>query len=372
MASITKLILTNKRLSIKERIKKLVFYLSRKRGAIKSWGKRHEKVIAENSEYAKSINNAVEDKHRSLWSPFRNNIDCTTLRICSNISGISDPNIVPEDILVSDIEPSLIIDSSVNYLSNKSFYNRWFQEGIFPRDILHCIEGQYYDKNFKRIDFTELKVLAKSESYPVVLKPNRGTYGGKGINFVRNSEELVELAKKSKNYVVQEKINQHSYFKNFNPVGLNTVRVYIYESVVDNKLHILNMTLRMGKGGSLDNETAGGIHSLITDGGTLNGYAVDKCGTKYYEHPDSGLKFDSKIPNLDGLKKLATFIGNNVFLTRVIGLDACYDEKGRWRAIEINTKAITTRFSQYGGKPFFGKFTNEVVDYCLKNHWTLE
>jgi D-alanine-D-alanine ligase-like ATP-grasp enzyme len=120
----------------------------------------------------------------------------------------------------------------------------------------------------------------------------------------------------------------------------------------------------MGVGGSLDNETAGGIHTLIKNDGSMNGFAVDKYGSKYLEHPDSGLTFDEQIPDIEGLKKLSLHIGSQIFLARLIGLDVSYDKNGKYRAIELNTKSQTTRFSQYGGVPFFGEFTDEVIDYC--------
>jgi hypothetical protein len=39
--------------------------------------------------------------------------------------------------------------------------------------------------------------------------------------------------------------------------------------------------------------------------------------------------------------------------------------------LEINTKGHSIRFSQYHGYPFFGEFTDEVIEYCKENHWAL-
>lgn len=367
-----KKILCNKDLSLKDRLKNAILYISRIRGAKRSWDKRHKKVLELNNSYNNSCDTIIESEHQEKWSSFRWQVDKTTLRITKNISGVSDANIVPEDIYVSDIEPSLEIDSSVNYLSNKSFYNRWFKEGNFPEEFLHNLEGQYYNSNLKKITFDKFKSLAKNQTYPVVFKPNWGTYGGKGVKFIESYENLIELSKNKNNFVVQEQIEQHSYFDKFNPVGLNTIRVYLYRSVLDDELHILTMALRMGKDGSLDNETAGGIHTMINFDGSLNGYAVDKYGSKYYEHPNTGYKFNSIIPDYEGLKDLSTKVADKVFLSRVIGLDACLDKNGQWRIIEINTKGHAPRIAQYGGQPFFGEFTDEVIKYCKQNHWALQ
>jgi len=365
------MILINNRLSPKQRLKNVILYQNRKRGAIKSWKRRHKKVYEQNNDFENPVDKSVEKDHRRLWSGFRRKVDPSTLRICGNMSGSADPRIVPEDIFVSDIEPSLSIDSSVNYLSNKSFYNHWFRANLFPRDLLHNIGGQYLDQDLNEISFDLFKIKCREITYPVVLKPNRDSYGGQGVSFVENSEQLIRLAKEKKDFVVQEKIDQHKFFKEFNHSGLNTFRINIYRSVKTNRLHILSSAIRMGVGGSLDNETAGGISIMIKDDGFMIGYAVDKFGRKYMKHPDTGLTFDKQIPDYEGLKNFSLKIGSQIFLTRIIGLDACCDERGNWRAIEINTKGLTIRSSQYGGQPFFGKFTEEVIEYCTKNHWTL-
>jgi hypothetical protein len=369
MKNISKQIISSKRLSAKNKFKKLIYYYLRKRGAERSWNRRHNSVLAVNKNYNKPCESEIETKHKQIWSVFRTNPDLTTLRISNNVSGVADPKIIPEDIFVADIEPSLITDKSVDYIGIKSFYNYWFPDDIFPKDLFHRLDGQYLSADLEAISFDEMEKISKRITYPVILKPNKDTYGGMDINVVNSAEELLKLAKERENFVVQEKIQQHDFFKKFNPVGLNTIRVYVYRSVVDNKLHVLSTTLRMGKGGSLDNESAGGIHCLITPSGHLNGYAVDKFCKKYDKHPDTGYLFKGIIPNYDQLKKVALEIAGKVFFSHIIGLDICFDTKNQWRVIEVNTKGHTIRFSQYGGQSFFGEFTDEVIDYCKRNHW---
>lgn len=371
MDDVYKNIISNKQFGLKDKIKRLLYYLSRRRGAKKAWNNRHQKVFALHGSYNKRCSAEIETAHQKKWSAFRQNVDMSTLRICKNISGQADARIIPEDIFVSDIEPTLITDESGHFLSHKSFYNRWFPDGVFPRDIFHCINGQYLDSALNPISFDELKEQAGRISYPVVIKPNWETYGGEDIHFANDRETLIPLCDGACNFVVQARILQHEYFAKYNPVGLNTIRVYVYKSVSDNTFHILNMALRMGRGGSLDNLSAGGIQSMIRRDGFLNGYAVDKYGQRFTKHPDTGYLFEDQIPAFDKLKKLALKIGEQVFFTRIIGLDLCYDESGSWKVIEINTKGHTIRFAQYGGQPFFGDFTDEVIEYCQTKHWTL-
>jgi len=371
MEEITKKIINNRHLRLGRRFKNLFRYYLWKRGAKKSWSDRHQKVFSLNSSYKRKCDTAIEYDHQKKWSSFRKKVDLNTLRICKNISGYADSRIIPEDIFVSDIEPSLMIDKSVYLLSHKSFYNKWFPNGIFPEDIFHCIGGQYLDSDLNPISIDGLEKMAKNLSYPVVMKPNWNSFGGKDIHFIESDKKLLDLCSRGNDFVVQKQIIQHDFFDKYNPIGLNTIRVYAYKSVKDDSCHIINMALRMGKGGSLDNETAGGIHTFINQEGFLNNYAVDKYGSKYDKHPDTSYSFDEKIPEVDKLKKLAVKIATQVYLTRIVGLDMCYDKEGNWRVIEVNTKGHTTRFSQYGGQPFFGEFTDEVIEYCKLNHWAI-
>ncbi|WP_441000604.1 sugar-transfer associated ATP-grasp domain-containing protein [Fodinibius sp. SL11] len=372
MNEIARNILISKDLSNKKKLKNLLYYYARIRGAKKSWNRRHDSVITGNDHYKKPCDPVIENKHKQLWSLFRNKPDLTTLRISNNISGGTNPKIIPEDIYVADVEPSLITDKSVDYIGIKSFYNRWFPTGIFPKDLLHRIDGQYMNKDLEKINIAELEKKAKLIDYPVILKPNKDSYGGMDINIINSAEELLTLATERENFVIQEKIEQHDFFNRLYPNSLNTIKVFLYRSVKDDELHILSMALRMGKDGSLDNEAAGGINTLIRDDGFLNGYAVDKHGTRYREHPNTKIKFDCEIPEIEELKKLSIKIGSKVFYSRIFALDACLDKIGNWRIIELNTYGQSIRFLQYGGKPFFGKFTEEVIDYCKSNHWALK
>lgn len=371
MDNVYKNIVGSNKFSVKDKAKRFAYYLSRRRGAEKSWANRHQKLFSLHNSYYEPCDTKIESEHQQKWSVFREDVDMSTLRICKNLSGYADARIVPEDIFVSDIEPALRTDESCHFLSHKSFYNHWFPGNLFPQDLLHCIEGRYMDANLNDIPFDQLVEKAHSISFPVVMKPNKDSFGGKDVIFVEDAERLVSLCKNSSDFVVQKLIRQHDFFNKYNPVGLNTIRVYVYRSVKDNATHILNMALRMGKAGSLDNETSGGIHTRINKDGFLNGYAVDKYGERFTSHPDTGYRFDAQIPAFKELKTLSLAIAQKVFFTRIVGLDVCFDETGQWRVIEVNTKGHTIRFSQYGGQPFFGKFTNEVIEYCQKNHWTL-
>jgi hypothetical protein len=292
--------------------------------------------------------------------------------VCSNISGTVNPRYIPEEIFYADIEPTLNSTSEVEYLAFKSFYNRWFPPGIFPHDHFHNIDGEWVDHNLNHISFEELCSCAKEIDYPVVMKPIRGHYGGDGVVFPSDEVALVNMIRNRKNIVIQEKIKQHPFFNQFHENSINTVRVHVYRSVSDNKLHILNAALRFGINNmELDNVSSGGLATFIRDDGTLAGFAIDRSGMKYHKNPNNGSEFNYSLPDIAGLKELALTVAHKVFFARIMGLDMCYDINSKWKVIEMNLFGGTIRASQYFGYEFFGNFSDEVFNYCKNNHWTL-
>jgi len=358
-------------LSLKERMKRLIKYYFLVRGARILWERRFKKVFSIFPEYGTKLSVDVEKEHKQYWLPFRKRCNMATMRLNSNISGQFKYKYIPEEIFMSDIEPTLNNIASVDYMNYKSLYNRWHRGELFPSDYIHNIEGEWLDKDLNAIDFKAVKAVAEKLDYPVVVKPNKDSYGGKGVQFPSNSGELIEIIKDKENIIVQEKFKQHPFYNKYNTKGINSIRVNLYRSVKDKKWHVLNKTFRMGVGGSLDNETAGGIVSLINEEGNLNGFAVDKFGKKYLEHPDTKLPFDEAMLDMEGLDKAAIQVASKVFYARLVCLDLCYDSNGNWRLIEVNLNSSSIRLIQYHGALFFGDFTDEVHEYCLNNHWAL-
>lgn len=355
---------------VRERVKNMAFYLSLKRASKKAWAKKHGILFKKKPTFNKPLDPDIRRKHRTTWEPFDRNFNDATLKVCRAVSGKADPWMIPEEIFRADIEPTLNRHSEAHFQAHKSFYNRWFEKGIFPEDLLHIIEGELLDSSYNRISSEQAKKMCPTFSYPVVMKPNRESYGGRGVRFVESADELLTLIGIKKNVVVQKKICQHPQMARFHKQSLNTVRVYLYRSVKNNHIHILAMMPRMGNGGVLDNISTGGMASYLNEDGQFPGYALSSSLEKHLRHPISGTPFTGSIPDFNNLKELSLYVAGKLFLLRIIGLDLCYDVDGKWRVIEINTTGHTIRSVQYNGKPFFGKFTREVIEYCLKNHWT--
>jgi len=366
-----KRIVLDKNLSTKEKLKRVTQYFLRVRGARILWNKQFKLKSRQVPGFKKSAGQELEREHIAYWKPIRKYVNPATLRICQSISGHAHPKCIPEEVYMADIEPTLNGIPSSGFLSLKSVYNRWYRGHVFPEDYFHKIEGNWMDPDLNTISFDDVIYIINDLEYPVVLKLNRNSYGGRGVFFPRNSKELKDLIRGKTDFLVQEKIVQHPFFDQFNPHGFHSVRVNLYRSVVDDQVHILHHALRMGVGDSLDNLTSGGISTMIRKDGVLDGFAEDIIGRKYYTHPDSGIAFDMAIPDFEELIKLSLLVAEKVLYRRIICLDLCYDYERRWRIFEVNFNSNTIKFSQHHGVPFFDEYTDEVRQYCVEHHWAL-
>ncbi|MEN9790651.1 MAG: hypothetical protein RLZZ63_309 [Gemmatimonadota bacterium] len=364
-------ILASPELTWREKVKQLASYARMRRGQRRLWQRRFQVTFRRNPHLAAKTTDQVVRAHVHLWTGVGAPVNLADLRIATNGSGRSDSRIVPEEIFACDIEPTLKARQDLSMLVHKSLSYRLYPTARWPRPYLHQMAGRLYSAMWQEIGPEEVTTVVEQLPFPVVIKPSTGTNGGFGVAVVTERDELVRRLRLLPDAVVQEVIYQHAAFERFNAAGLNTLRVNLYRSVVDERVKWLNAVVRMGVGGSLDNTSAGGIAVVIGDDGRMGGIARDDYGTPYARHPDSNVPFDAIVPDFDGLKSMVTEVAESIPYGRLFALDVCRDREGAWRLIEINMGALSIRHVQYAGVPFFGAYTDEVIAYCQQAHWTL-
>ena len=185
--------------------------------------------------------------------------------VCWNISGHADPRIVPEELFASEIERVLAHRDWTPVFSHKSMYSRFFPADVFPECYFHNIEGQFFDAALNPLEGTALPHFEAFE-YPVVLKPNTGSSGGKGVSFPKTPEELRSAIEGRIDFVRSAPHPAGRILRKLQRLWPEHATRFHYKSVLDDEVHVLNTALRLGKGGSLDNETAGGIVCFIRPG----------------------------------------------------------------------------------------------------------
>lgn len=297
-------------------------------------------------------------------------------------SGIDDEKYVPEDIYYTRIEPNL----NNQYLSlayaDKNLYERRYDPDLFPQTVIRCINGVFYDRYYNVLNEKSVPNLFKDlEEGTSILKPSIDSGGGKNVQFIAIADGEIFDASGNRlimgeikewyrgNFLIQRKIKQNHFFAQFHSNSVNTVRLMTYYSEYSDEVYPLKATMRMGVNNStLDNVTAGGISCGVYDDGNLNSYAVDKYGSRYFEHPSSGVRFEGKsVPKYEMMINIAKKIHRGTPHHRLLSFDFSIDMEGNVIVIEINNKNMGINFLQLFGGSLFGEFTDEIVDISKKH-----
>jgi hypothetical protein len=360
----------NKRPTFRQQIYRTLKHWRLVYGSRRAWKSRYRKVKYYNPQLFQKLDNHLEREHKLFWRGFSRNINIDTLRVSSNLSGKTDFLVIPEEVYCSHIEPILNLTDFAKLLEVKNIYNHWFgADAGFPTIYVNKIDHVCYDSILNLLTSHEIDgILSTLNLKDVVIKPSRGSYGGRDVVLSPTKDTITQMLYGDSDVVLQERIYldpDYSAIAGGKPVS---TRIYMYRSLVDNKWYFITSVLRMALGSSLDNETSGGIATYVSEDGVMNGYAVDKYGTKYYQHPETLQTFDKVLPHYDQMIHQAVTLCDRIPFARIVGFDFLYSVKRQWRPLEVNLFGGAIRFAQYHGKPFFGRFTDEVVDYCMKQH----
>ena len=297
-------------------------------------------------------------------------------------------NIVPEDICHNVIEHILNPAKHRVFYADKNMYDKLFQKGTLPDTILRCIQSSLYDSNYKIVDNVAVEELIKNVSHnSVILKPSVDSDSGHGVHLFRKGDDGIfydcqdgkkltsELLKSvGENWILQECIEQHPYMAAFNETSVNTLRVLVYRSPIDNKSRVLNTIMRIGKKGShIDNAHAGGLFIGISPEGKVGNFLCDQYGNKYGTFNDLNfIDNDYVIPYFDKVKELAEYVGDSIVHLRLFALDVMIDKNGKPRLIEFNIYALSTWLFQFTTSNAFGEYTDEIIEYCKERKSQIE
>jgi len=332
-----------------------------------------------------------EKEFIAKWDVLFNPVNVNFYRMYSKFVG-NDPNIVSDDIFHCVIEPILNLQTANSLYADKNMYELLISPDLFPKCILRNIESEFLDRNYAHIDMTASKFDNSFLKNPqiialkqFIIKPTIDTSSGSGVHLFkydgakwRNEEGDVLsysylMNSYSSNFIFQECIEPSSYNKNFNTDSFNTFRVVTYRSVMDEQVHLLGITMRMGAKGSFkDNVHAGGYIVEILEGGRVGNYVLDTNLLKY--DTANGVNFKNNnfvIPNYHKIVELAFYIAKKMPLQRVLSFDLILDKNDEPRVIEINIKNQTVDVVQTFSSSFFGSYTNEVINYCVENKYKI-
>lgn len=329
----------------------------------------------------KDVKNAYrpgEEHFIKKWQVLDKKVSPMAYRFYSHYIG-ENANIVPPDVARQYIEPILNSGEYVNFYNDKNSFGLYLNIEDMPRTLFRSIGYKLYDGEYNAVKATNL--LNCFDGYnQIIVKPAK-ELGGHGVTFFERKNGIFVDSKNiplsieylEKNYktdfLIQECFIQSKYIAQFNPTSVNTIRVNTYRDVKTGEIHVLGAALRIGaKGSKVDNATSGGVIVGVDDNGKLNNCAYDKYGRSYRIYNDIDFSQNEfAIPNFEAVKKFAVKISARLPHIRLFALDIVLDISNNPKLIEVNSNNFSVKFLQLTKQPVFGKYTDDIIEYCKKN-----
>jgi hypothetical protein len=321
-----------------------------------------------------------EDAYLKKWKVLCNRVEPYSYRFFSHYCGNS-PNIIPEDIGHSYVEEILNPSQYRRAYSDKNLFPVLIGKDYVARTILCRINGScLLDAEYHNASEDLSQYIGNSTS--LILKPSVNSGSGRGIlKFDKKGEQFVSsegniiltkefLMSYQNDFCLQEAVRQHSFMKRLCPTSVNTIRLCLYRSVTNDEPIVTASVIRIGKDGAyVDNAHAGGVFigvDVVT--GEMGKFVMDQYGNK--QNQWNGVDFSKNtfiVPNWRDVISLAEYIGTRIIHHRLIALDISIDENGKPILIEYNIDEFGFWIFMYANQEVFGKYTDEVINYCVLN-----
>ena len=247
---------------------------------------------------------------------------------------------------------------------DKGIYDVYFPDILRPKTFVKNINGYYYNDS---------KPISREEAIEIcqnldggVSKPTQEGKWGNGVKVFSSQDGVLSdggtieslMDGYGKNFIIQEKIQQHESMALLNPTSLNTLRVLSYRQ--GNEVFILYVVVRIGrKGKSVDNETAGGINADIDlSTGRIIDCAYGTSREKRILNTDVGTVLKNfQIPGFEKVVSEVKELHMRLPYFNLVGWDFGIDKNGNPVMIEWNR---CPDLSQTAHGPAFGEMTEEI------------
>lgn len=325
------------------------------------------------------------------WAALGMKANSVYYRLFSRYIG-NDARIVPEDICHDVIENVLNPMRYAKFYADKNVFDLLMPDGYLAKTLLRKMNGAYYDDGYRRLCVDEKAlqaVLAGSGTDKIIIKPSVGGSSGMSVRcFVKEhgiwneyggGDELT-LQYLEDNYgrdfIVQEFLCQHEAINHFCKTSVNTLRLTLYRSVKNDECVVPSAIMRIGNDGSVvDNAHAGGGYvGIDVDSGELKHEVLDQYGRRRQRFNGVDFAEQQRIPYELWVKvvQFAKSVGERVPHHRLLALDLMIDVTGCPRLVEFNVESYSMWLFQFTVGPAFGKYTDEIIDYCKSRLDTLE
>lgn len=283
-------------------------------------------------------------------------------------TGVFSKEYIPKSLYHAEIIPKANMVPYRDAYADKNMVDVLLPGVKHPHTILKRMNGYFYYED-EPVSKEEAIRLCQNIHHAII-KPvlNHSGSGVKGLeieNGVTNVDGMtVEqlFDKYGNNFQIQERLKQHEKMSQLNPTSVNTIRIFTYRSGME--VLVIYSVVRIGrKGQVIDNQSAGGMSTVIGEDGKLGNTAFGGFTDAGVGKTDSGVELNGfEIPSyhkaIDTVKRLHYRLP----FFNLIGWDVAIDEEGDPVIIEWNAN---TGLSQSAFGPGFGKYTEKI----LKELW---
>ncbi|TVQ02280.1 MAG: hypothetical protein EA359_12200 [Balneolaceae bacterium] len=283
---------------------------------------------------------------------------------------------IPDDLFHFCCLPALNIKEFDSGYSDHYFMSQLLPDELQSKIVFRNIEEVYYDQNHNVIKLAKKSLDELLDDHEeILLKPSLETDQNKPIQvfkkvngkFLNKNNDILNLQyleeKYHKNYVAELPISLHSSFLKFESFGLSALRFYMYRSPISEKTDVLGCCLISGKNGF--NE-----YNLIRDAGVFQVNEEGRIKLFAKQENDGRIRKlfrdedDNRFPKMEDLIECAKKVAEVNYYHRVIAIDLTLDEDMQIKLRGIRNHTFEPIALQFAGKPFFGHYTDEVIDYC--------
>ncbi len=345
--------------------------------------RRYKNAVLENTKTRPDLRNPIspelEKKHVEYWSGLHKKVNLSFIRSYVNASNIKDHRYVGEDIYRAIIDRILNHPDYADFEGNKNYFERYLDKTLFPKAYIRKDLGSYLDRDYNFISRAEAESIFNNIKDDFIIKSAK-SLGGKSIKLVKyKNREYFYKNKKiifnyfdkqyADDYIIQEVIKQHDFFSQFHGHSLNTLRIITYRSVNDNKISVLRVYLKMGIDAmNVDNVGVGGICCFVSLDGRLDDYAISNDSEIFFNHPNSNVAFKGlSIPYYNDIIDVTKKTASKIPSQRIVAFDVALNIKNEVIIIENNFVGADAGWAQIRKGPLFGIYTDEVLNYCIKN-----
>lgn len=217
---------------------------------------------------------------------------------------------------------------------------RLLENILFPSDYNPTVgsysRGDFYDSKFNHIPDKDIKSHLFRNHDKIIFKLDR-SFQGKGIYIFKPDNFKPENLKKLGTGIFQKYVNQDSFFSQFTPESVATIRItttYDSDQGVKERGSYLRFSLGHDQFIKSNNSVRIGI-DIST--GRLYEYGYTSSWHKVEEHPDSKISFHRKtIPMFRESVELVKDLHQSIPFIKCIGWDVIITQNNKIKILEWN------------------------------------